>query len=81
MAESYELLRQEVLGKDAGAGTMRGRGLLMLKGMAAWMKCVGEAPIRSLTPATESGRAAGIERSLVDILANMAFASVLEARA
>lgn len=79
LAECYEALRKDVV--DAGGGrTMRGRALLMFKGMAAWMKCMGDAPVRTLMPAAGNERRlpVGIEQNLVDIVATMAFATALE---
>lgn len=84
LAECYEALRKDLV--EAGAGhTMRGRALLMFKGMAAWMKCMGEAPVRTLMPAAakemrlpDMRLPVGIEKNLVDIVATMAFATALE---
>jgi hypothetical protein len=54
----------------------------MRKGMAAWMKSVGEAPVRDAAiPAASSAMRMpeGIERNLIDIVASMALATALEA--
>jgi hypothetical protein len=83
LAESYEALRKDVLEGGEGGRTLRGRALLMFKGMAAWMKCVDEAPVCTRVPATgnEMRLPVGIEQNLVDIVATMAFATALEDRA
>lgn len=80
LAECYEALRKDVLECGAGGRTMRGRALLMFKGMAAWMKCMGDAPVRTLMPAAgnEMRLPVGIEQNLVNIVATMAFATALE---
>jgi hypothetical protein len=51
--------------------------------MAAWMKAMSEAPVRTLTSAAanEMRLPAGIEQNLVNIVATMAFATALEGRA
>jgi hypothetical protein len=55
---------------------------MMRKGMAAWIKDLGqERPVREdITPTASSAMCVpeGIERSLVDIIAAMAFATALE---
>jgi hypothetical protein len=83
LAESYEALRKDVLEGGGGSRTLRGRALFMFKGMAAWMKRVGEAPVCTRVPV--SGNAmrlpVGIEQNLVDIVATMAFATALGDRA
>jgi hypothetical protein len=53
----------------------------MRKGMAAWMKSVGEERVRNAAiPAASSAarRLQGIEQTLVDIVASMALATALE---
>ena len=79
LAESYEALRKDVLEGGEGGRTLRGRALFMFKGMAAWMKRVGEAPVCTRVPATgnEMRLPVGIEQNLVDIVATMAFATAL----
>jgi hypothetical protein len=86
LAESYEALRKDVLEGGEGGRTLRGRALLMFKGMAAWMKRVGEAPeapVCTRVPATgnEMRLPVGIEQNLIDIVATMAFATALGDRA
>jgi hypothetical protein len=82
LTECYEALRKDVV-EFGGGRSMRGRALLMFKGMAAWMRCMGEAPVRTLMPAAgnEMRLPVGIEQNLVNIVATMAFVTVLEGRA
>jgi hypothetical protein len=62
--------------------TLHSLALLIRKGMAAWIKDVGEErPVREgITPPALSAMCVpeGIERSLVDIVAAMALATALE---
>lgn len=63
---------------------VRGRALLAFKGMAAWMKVVGEAPLASAFTAgstSELKLPGSIERNLVDIVATMALATAMEVTA
>lgn len=63
---------------------VRGRALLAFKGMAAWMKVVGEASLASALPAgsrSELKLPGSIERNLVDIVATMALATAMEVTA
>ncbi len=54
----------------------------MFKGMAVWMKCVGEAAVRCnpapVTPRDESTLPIGIEQKMVAIMATMVLANALE---
>jgi hypothetical protein len=81
LAESYETLRKDAL--EGGGHALRGRALLMFKGMAAWMNGMDEAPVPVRLPAADNEMRlpAGIEQNLVAIVATMAFATVLEDRA
>jgi len=83
LAESYEALRQDVLEGGGGSRALRGRALLMFKGMAAWMKGMAEVPVRTRVPAAGNAMRlpVGIEQNLVAIVATMAFATALEDRA
>jgi hypothetical protein len=84
LAECYEALRKEVVETSRCAHTMRGRALLMFKGMAVWMKCVDEAAWRSpapVAPRKEPNMSVGMEQNLVDIMATMVLANALEGRA
>lgn len=81
MADCYESLRKVVVERSAGAHAMRGGAALMFKGMAAWMKCMGESAGRSpAAPAAAHAASlpAGIERNVVEIMATMVLASVRE---
>jgi hypothetical protein len=80
LAACYEALRQDVVALDGRGRTMHGRALLVFKGMAAWMKGMGEVPLPSPRPAatTTMRLSAGIEQTLVNIVASMALATALE---
>jgi hypothetical protein len=81
LTASYEALREHVFGSADCRHSVRGLALLMREGMAAWMKSVAKEPMREtvipaashLIPIPE-----GIERNLIDIMANMAFTAALE---
>ena len=81
LATRYEALRQDAVGAGVLRQTVRGLALLMRKGMAAWISNVEEDPMRDATipPASPAMRMpGGIERSLIDIVTSMAFATALE---
>ena len=70
---------------DAGR-TVRGLALLMRRGMAAWMRCIGDEAKSAERPATAGTASdlrlpAGIEQHLIAILATMALTTALEDRA
>lgn len=50
LTEQYEMLREYVLLRNGTHGLRLGEGVLMAKGMAAWMQVVGELipPARSM---------------------------------
>ncbi len=80
LAERYESLRQDVV-ELSGRG-VHGRALLMLKGMAAWMRCAGDtapSPIPAASP-SELRLPAGIEQNLIHLVANMTLAMARESR-
>jgi hypothetical protein len=84
LAECYEALRKGVVESNRCVHTLRGRALLMFKGMAVWMKCMGEVAWRGPSPdapRNESPLPVGIEQNLVDIMATMVFANAMEDRA
>ena len=63
---------------------MRGGAALMFKGMAAWMKCMGESAWQSPpapVPRHEASLPLGIEQNVVEIMATMVLASAREALA
>lgn len=63
---------------------VRGRALPAFKGMATWMKVVGEAPLASALRAgsrNELKVPGSIEQNLVDIVATMALATAMEVTA
>ncbi|RDJ97409.1 hypothetical protein DN412_42475 [Cupriavidus lacunae] len=78
----YEALRKDVVELGGRGHTMmRGRALVMFKGMAAWMKCAAEdCSPRPVPVVATSGLSlpVGIEQNLVDIVATMAIATALE---
>jgi hypothetical protein len=81
LVEHYESLRKDVVDFDGHSHRVRGLALLMRKGMAAWMKGVGEhsASIAARVPrSTALPLPIGIEQHLVDILATMALATAWE---
>jgi hypothetical protein len=82
LAARYEALRHDVVASADRRQSLHSLALLMRKGMAAWIKVVGqELPVRE--DSTPPGSSAmyvpeGVQRSLVDIVAAMAFATTLE---
>jgi hypothetical protein len=81
LVECYEVLRKAVVEGGGCARALRGRTLLMLKGMAAWMKCTGEISWRSPVPVAsrnESPLPPGSEQNLVEIMATMVLANAME---
>lgn len=77
LAARYEVLRHDVVASANRGHTLHSLALLMRKGMAAWIKDVGEElPVREdITPPASSAMCVpeGIERSLVDIRARLKF--------
>ena len=82
LAARYEVLRHDVVASADRRHTLPSLALLMRKGMAAWIKDVGqELLVRDdITPLASSAMCVpeGIQRSLVDLVAAMAFATALE---
>jgi len=82
LATRYEVLRHDVVACADRRPTLHSLALLMRRGMAAWIKDIGEEPlVRSSTRPPASSTMylpEGIQRSLVDIVAAMAFATALE---
>jgi hypothetical protein len=82
LAERYEALRCDVVAHADRGHTLHSLALLMRRGMAAWIKDVGEElPTRDKATSPASSAMCmpeGIEQSLVDILAAMALATALE---
>jgi hypothetical protein len=85
LAKHYEALRGSVVNVGECRHTMvRGRALLAFKGMAAWMKAVGEAPLARAVPAgsrSELKLPGSVEQNLVDIVVTMALATAMEVTA
>ena len=72
----YETLREHVLGSAVCRHTVQGLALFMREGMAPWMDSVAKSPCA--IPLSRPHRVQmqipdGIERNLIDIVANMAF--------
>jgi hypothetical protein len=80
LAERYESLRQDVLELSGRGRTLHGRAVLMFKGMAVWMRCVGDAAPNPASAAarSESRLPAGIEQNLINIVATMTLATARE---
>jgi hypothetical protein len=81
LAEHYEALRREAVGAGEYHASVRGLALLMRRGVAAWMKCVGEIPTYAVSPATAPAvmKLPGtLGQNLIDIMATMAFATAME---
>ena len=80
LAARYEVLRQNAMDAESCLHTVRGLGLLMRQGMAAWMTSAGEEPLQVAAVAVASPALRlpdGIEQKLVDIVATMALATTL----
>src|SRR5438105_3819828 len=83
LVEHYEALRNDALGRDSQRICIRGLALFMRQGMAAWMRSIGEQPAH--VPHREARDKEvplpmGVEQSVVDILAAMAWATTGEVR-
>jgi len=88
LAQRYEALRRNVMEPGAGSQDVRSLALLVRKGMAAWMRCVGEPGVRvasntasrdsTTTTSCAEVRAPGIEQMLVNIMAAMTLAHAKE---
>lgn len=67
---------------EAPSQDVRGVALLMRRGMAAWMRCVGEpgprAPACSATSSPAGQRPSTIQQMLVNIVAAMALPNVAQ---
>ena len=76
LTASYEALRAHELGMADCCHPLRGLALFMREGMAAWMMNVAEKPSRDSVVAPATSRTIpipeGIERTLINIMANMA---------
>jgi hypothetical protein len=81
LAARYEALREYVLGSAVCRHTADGLALLMREGMAPWMESVAKEPMRDAAVQTAPRPMQipdGIERNLIQIVANMAFVAALE---
>lgn len=83
LVEHYEALRTDAVGRDGQRICIRGLALFMRQGMAAWMRSVGKQPVhvphREVRD-KEVPLPMGVEQSVVDILAAMAWATTGEVR-
>jgi hypothetical protein len=78
LAEHYEALRERALGRAGGAFRL-GLGLLLSRGVAAWMQAARQLAPLSLDPGLADcgpGPALAAEPELVSLLAGMALACV-----
>jgi len=83
LVEHYEALRNDAVARDSQRICIRGLALFMRQGMAAWMRSVGEQPVHvphREMPDKEVPLPMGVEQSVVDILAAMAWATTGEVR-
>lgn len=77
----YEALREHVMGSAVCHQAVHGVALLMREGMASWMECVEDESMRdAIIPTAPIAMRIpeGIEQSLIDVVANMAFVAALE---
>lgn len=83
LIERYEALRQDVVAGDGRGRMVRGLALLMRRGMAAWMRGIGDEAKAAERPATAGAASdlrmpVGIEPHLIAILATMVLTTALE---
>jgi hypothetical protein len=88
LAQRYEALRRDVMERGASGQDVRGLAVLVRKGMAAWMRCVGEPGASIASPAASRDsttvpscaevRTSNIEQMLVNIVAAMTLAHAKE---
>jgi hypothetical protein len=81
LAEHYEALRREALDAGEYHASVRGLALLMRRGVAAWMRCVGEISTHAVSPETLPAVMKlpdTLGQNLIDIMATMAFATAME---
>ena len=83
LVECYESLRHDALAGSGSGRTLRGRALLMFRGMAAWMQGIGVSPVAARVAALSKPLQlpVSIEQKLVAIVATMALTTALEDRA
>ena len=89
LTQRYEALRHDAVTPSAGSQDVRGLALLERRGMAAWMRGVSEAGVRTVSTLISPGLASttlrhetpgpGVEQALVNIVAAMALANAMEA--
>ena len=84
LVHDYEAMRRGVVEPGAASQDVRGLALLLRKGLAAWMRCVGTPVARPASVAQSCDSATprscaqvgvpGIEQKLVNIVAALALA-------
>ncbi len=80
LTEHYESLRQDATDSSSYSRSVSGRALFMFKGMAVWMRCMGESvrPPASHLPGNERRLPAGMEENLINIVVAMTLATARE---
>jgi len=79
--DAYEELRGSATGASTPAGGLRGLGILVQRGMAAWIHALTVAAAVSPAPAycrvvsCHEPLPAGVQHEVVDVLATMALAA------
>jgi hypothetical protein len=76
LVQRYESLRRTVMQRDAAQHDMRGQALLMRRGMAVWMRTVGDA---GAAATSHDAAVSSLEQLLVNIVAAMALVHAKEA--
>lgn len=84
LADAYEALRRAATESARAGASLQGLGVLICKGMAAWMRAVAIAPSAVATAAPAVNDAMQIppsaQRDVVDVLAAMALTITPEVR-
>lgn len=84
LADAYEALRRAATESARSGSNLQGLGVLICRGMAAWMHAVAVAPSAMATAARPINDAMQMplstHRDVVDVLAAMALTITLEVR-
>jgi hypothetical protein len=85
LADAYELLRYAAIESSSrGSSSLQGLGILIHKGMAAWMNACAAAVPPTVAPPVMVGDVAQVlpsmQRDVIDVLAAMALTSAPEVR-
>lgn len=83
LVERYEALREDAVGDDGHGQAVRGLALLRHRGMAAWMRSLGDEARSAEQPRAAGSTSklrvpAAIEQPLIAILATMVLTTALE---